>query len=86
MTDKDILYQIIGREVSNILGSLNPTFRMFSNAATGYVISIIDPYVDAFLSGGQINTKAASGFIKQEISSKIDEFMKSFEAERNNDL
>lgn len=78
---------MLSREISNILIGINPTFGMFTNVATNYVINMIDPYVDAFLSNGsQINTKAAGSFIKQEINNKVDEFMKKFEAESNNDL
>lgn len=87
LNDKNILYQMLGREVGNILASINPSFRMFTNVATNYIINIIDPYVEAFLSNGsEINTKAAGTFIKEEINQKVDEFMKRFEAEAKNDL
>jgi hypothetical protein len=87
MNEKEILYQILSREISNILVGINPTFGMFTNVATNYVINMIDPYVDAFLSKGSgINTQAAGSFIKEEINNRVDKFMQKFEAERNNDL
>lgn len=85
MNDKELLYQIIEREVSNFLGSLNPTFRLFSNSATKYIITIIDPYVSAFMNAdGEINTNAASGFITEEVNEKVAKFMKKFEEESAN--
>jgi hypothetical protein len=88
MTERELLYQMLSREVSNILGSINPTFRMFSDMATNYLIQIIDPYVSAFTSNGEnLNPKVVSSFAKQEINEKIDKFMKKFEEESiKNDL
>jgi hypothetical protein len=88
MSEREILYQMLSREISNILGGINPTFRMFSDMATRYVIQIIDPYVSAFMSDGkEMNVKAAGTFAKQEINEKIDKFMKQFEEETiKNDL
>lgn len=85
MSEKELIYQIISREVKNILISINPTFGMFSNIATNYVIQMIDPYIDAFANNPEkkINTKLAGEYAKQEINSKIDNFIKKFEAENN---
>jgi hypothetical protein len=82
MTERELLYQMLSREVNNILGGINPAFRMFSDMATNYIINIIDPYVSAFISNGNnLNSKAASSFVKQEINDKVDAFMKKFEEE-----
>jgi hypothetical protein len=91
MSEKELLYQVISREVENILGSINPAFRMFNNVAVNYVISIIDPYVDAFIANDKdhkINTEMVGGFLKDEVNSKVDNFMKKFREEnrKNNDL
>jgi hypothetical protein len=88
MSEREILYQMLSREINNILGGINPTFRMFSDMATRYVIQIIDPYVSAFMSDGkEMNVKAAGTFAKQEINENIDKFMKQFEEETTkNDL
>lgn len=81
-TEKELLQQVLNREISNMLSNINPAFRMFSSTITNYLMNFIDPYVDAFTnSDGELNTKAASGFIKQEVSEKVEAFMKKFEAE-----
>jgi hypothetical protein len=88
MSERELIYQMLSREINNILGGINPTFRMFSEMATNYVIQIIDPYINAFMSNGKdLNVKAAGSFAKQEINEKIDKFMKQFEEESiKNDL
>jgi hypothetical protein len=86
MSEKDILYQVLNREVSNLLSRVNPAFRMFSSTITTYLINFVDPYVDAFTNvDGNINTKAASGFLKEEVSEKIEAFMQKFEKESGHD-
>lgn len=86
MNEKELLYQVLNREISNILGRMNPAFRMFSSTIATYIINFLDPYVDAFTSPeGDINTKAAKGFIKEEVNAKVEAFMKKFEAESNRD-
>jgi hypothetical protein len=83
-SEKDILQQVLNREISNLLTNINPAFRMFSSTITNYLMDFIDPYVDAFTnSDGELNTKAASGFVKQEVNEKVEAFMKKFEAETN---
>ena len=85
MNEKELLYQVINREVSNLLGAFNPAFRMFSSTVSSYLINLIDPYVDAFINpDGNINTRAANKFLKQEVNEKIDTFMKKFEEESSN--
>lgn len=91
MSEKELLYQVISREVENMLGSINPAFRMFNNVAVNYVINIIDPYIDAFIANDKdhkINTDAVGSFLKTEINEKVDNFMKNFKEENNkyNDL
>jgi hypothetical protein len=84
MSEKELLYQIISREVDNILGNINPALRMFNSVATNYVISIVDPYVDAFIANSdnkKIDTDAANKFVKNEINDKVDSFMKKFKEE-----
>jgi hypothetical protein len=81
MTDKELLYQMLQREVNSLIESAVPQFKMFSGVATNYIIELIDPYVSAFLSpdDGTLNKKAASEFLKQEASDKINKFLKDFE-------
>jgi hypothetical protein len=81
MTDKELLYQMLQREINSLIDSAFPQFKMFSGNATNYIISLIDPYVSAFLSpdDGTLNKNAASEFLKQETSEKINKFLKDFE-------
>jgi hypothetical protein len=85
MTDKELLYQMLQREISNLVESTVPQLKMFSNSASNYIITLIDPYVDAFLSpdDGNLNQKAAGAFLKQETNEKIDKFLKEFEKKHN---
>jgi hypothetical protein len=81
MTDKEILYQMLQREVNSLIEAALPQFKMFSGTATNYIIDLIDPYVSAFLSpdDGSLNKKAAGEFLKQETNEKINKFLKDFE-------
>jgi hypothetical protein len=86
MTDKELLYQMLQREVDNLITNAAPQFKMFSGYATNYIIGIVDPYVTAFLSpdDGTLNQKAAGAFLKQETTEKIDKFLKDFETQQKN--
>jgi hypothetical protein len=84
MSDKELLYQMLQREISNLIEGVAPQFRMFSPMAANYVLNIIDPYVNAFLSpdDGSLNQQAAGAFLKQETNEKIDKFLKEFESKQ----
>ena len=74
---------MLTREIENILSG-NPMFRMFSGPISNWVISTIDPYVDAFFMGtDHINTDAAASFMKEELSDKVNSFISKFNEERN---
>jgi hypothetical protein len=81
MTDKELLEQMLSREITNLIETAAPQFRMFSGMASQYVFNFLEPYIDAFLSpdDGELNKKAASAFLKQETNEKIDKFLKEFE-------
>jgi hypothetical protein len=81
MTDKEILYQMLQREINSLIENVAPQFKLFSGSATKYLVDLIDPYVTAFLSpdDGHLNEKAASEFLKQETNEKINKFLKEFE-------
>jgi hypothetical protein len=85
MTDKELLEQMLQREITNLIETTVPQFRMFSGVASQYVLNFIEPYVDAFLSpdDGTLNKKAAGAFLKQETNEKIDKFLKDFESKQN---
>jgi hypothetical protein len=85
MSDKDLVKQMLQREIGNLIESAAPQFRMFSGAVSEYVFEYIEPYVDAFLSpdDGSLNKKAATAYLKQETNEKIDKFLKEFESKQN---
>jgi hypothetical protein len=82
MNDKEILYQILEREIENSFGR-NQMLRLFIEPITNWVINYIDPYVNAFFMGtDRLNSEVAGTFVKEEINTKINEFVKKFEEER----
>jgi hypothetical protein len=85
MTDKELLRQMLQREIVNLVENAAPQFRMFSGVAANFVFDYIEPYVDAFLSpdDGALNKRAAGAFLKQETNEKIDKFLKEFEEEQH---
>jgi hypothetical protein len=68
MTDKELLKQMLQREIVNLVESAAPQFKMFSGVAANFVFEYIEPYVDAFLSpdDGALNKRAAGAFLKQD--------------------
>ena len=79
MSDKEIIYQMIEREISNFMMKNVPGLQPFSKMLTNYAIKLVDPYVDAFLTGdGELNLNAAEHYLKDETNRKIDEYMNRF--------
>lgn len=73
---------MLSREIENMLSS-NPMFKMFSGPIANWVISYIDPYVDAFYMGTQtLNTDAAEQFVKRELDEKVSAFVSKFKNEQ----
>ena len=86
MDDKTLFYQVLKREIDNLVGELSPSLRIFSNSISNYVIKTIDPYIDAFMFGtDEINTEAAGEFVKEEVNTRIDNFMKKFNNRKTGD-
>ena len=84
MSEKELLYQVLNREVANVLSSVSPAFKMFSPSVTKYIMTMFNDYIDAFIGiDNKINTEAAGEFVKEEVNKKVEEFMKRFESKRN---
>jgi hypothetical protein len=83
MTEKELIYQFLGREIHNILTAFSPALSVFSPAVMNFVKSYCDPYLDMFISPdtSKLNTKAVSGFLKEETGKRIEDFLKRYEAE-----
>ena len=84
-TDKQVLYNVIEREVHNIVCNF-PILGMFEGTITNYICSYIDPYVNAFIEGPnqRLDIEQLSSFTQAEVSDKIARFKESYKKEVNN--
>lgn len=85
MDDKQIFYSILSREIDNLIGSINPTLGFLSNGIKNYVINFIDPYVNLFLEGKNLNVDMASSFLEEEVKNKINCFKEKYKEELSNE-
>jgi hypothetical protein len=85
MNDKELFFQILNREIDNFLGNFSPIVHMMSGSIKNYVFSFVEPYIDAFLSpqGQKLNTDAINSFVKDEVNTKVSNFLKKFEKEKS---
>jgi hypothetical protein len=85
MSEKDIFYQFLGREIDNMIAVYVPSLNLLSGAIKNYIFNIINPYVDLFFIGGtdsgKLNVRAAGEFAKQEVNEKIKNFIDKYEKE-----
>ena len=85
ITDRDILNQMIDRGVKNIIECYYPQFLFLSGYASNLLMDFIDPYLEVLTNGGTFNTSIAKAYAKKEINDKIDDFIKTFEEERDSE-
>lgn len=85
MTDKELFYQVLNREVSSIISQYLPQFQMFSGTITKYICKYIEPYIDAFLQDDKLDVDAIGEYTKQEVNSKIKNFMAQYNASKVNE-
>ena len=82
------MHQILSREIDNILMGFGPIVRMMEQPVKNYVFNLIDPYLSAFLSSSdtnELNPKVVGEFAKEQVNSKVNDFLKKFEeAKKNN--
>ena len=82
ISDKDILYSMVRREISNLLQGI-PIFSAFEGTISSFVIQWIDPYISAFIGDdNQINTEQLSAFVSEEVTNKINEFKERYNRNR----
>lgn len=82
MNDKEILYSMLDRYIDNILLS-SPALNVLSGPIKRFIFNYIDPYVNLFFEGDTLQVDMASGFIKQELTDKIDDFKRLFKETKN---
>lgn len=82
ISDKDILYSMVRREISNLLQGI-PIFSAFEGTISSFVIQWMDPYISAFIGDdNQINTEQLSAFVSEEMTNKINEFKERYNRDR----
>lgn len=82
ISDKDILYSMVRREISNLLQGI-PIFSAFEGTISSFVIQWMDPYISAFIGDdNQINTEQLSAFVSEEVTNKINEFKERYNRDR----
>ena len=78
ISDKDILYSMVKREISNMLQGI-PIFSAFEGTISSVVIQWIDSYISAFIDDdNQINTEQLSAFVSEEMKNKINNFKERY--------
>ena len=78
ISDKEILYSMIRREISNFLHGI-PIFSAFEGTISSFVIQWIDPYISAFIGDdNRINTEQLSAFVSEEMTNKINNFKERY--------
>lgn len=81
--DKQVLYNVIEREVHNLMVENFPGLGMFEGVITNYILKYIDPYVNAFIEGPyqRLDIEQLSSFTEAEVSDKIARFKESYKQE-----
>ena len=82
ISDKDILYSMVRREISNILQGV-PLFSAFEGTISSFVIQWMDPYISAFIGDdNRINTEQLSAFVSEEVTNKIKDFKERYNSSK----
>lgn len=83
-TSKEILHNMIRREVHNLTVGI-PMISVFENLIANYIISAVDPYINAFTGEDQqVNVNQLSSYAEYEVKNKIAKFKENFNKELGN--
>jgi len=68
MNEMEIIEQIVEREITNAIMTINPSFKIFSGVLTTHTMNFIKPYIELFINPdtSRINIKAAGEYLKEE--------------------
>lgn len=80
-TDKEILYSMLDREIDNLLG-YNSVLSVFSGTVKNYVHSFLEPYLNFFMEGEELQVNLASSFVEEEFHNKLENFKKKFNEQK----
>ena len=87
MNDKEIIYNIIGRYVDNILRQIrNPLAYMMADPIKNYIYRYVEPYIDAFTTNNIFEVEEASAYLEQEAIEKINSFKRTFKESKNENV
>lgn len=87
MNDKEIIYNIVGRYVDNIINQLrNPLATMMSEPIKNYIFRYMAPYVDAFTTNNNFEIEPASAYLEQEAINKINKFKETYKEIKNENI
>lgn len=87
MNDKEIIYNIIGRYVDNILRQIrNPLAYMMADPIKNYIYRYVEPYIDAFTANNNFEVEEASAYLEQEAIEKINSFKRTFKESKNENV
>jgi hypothetical protein len=87
MNDKEIIYNIIGRYVDNILRQIrNPLAYMMADPIKNYIYRYVEPYIDAFTTNNNFEVEEASAYLEQEAIEKINSFKRTFKESKNENV
>ena len=85
ISDKEVLYSMVRREISNLLRGV-PIFSAFEGTISSFVIQLIDPYINAFIGeDNTINTEQLSSFVSEEVLNKINTFKEKYNNRKEGD-
>ena len=84
MNDKEILYNVLDREIDNLLSN-NPALYMFRTSIKNWVYNYIEPYVNFFIDGGKLDADMAEAYVLDETTKKLEAFKAKFKEERSNE-
>ena len=80
--EKDIFYNILHREIDNLLAK-TPLFWTFRDAIFQLLVNYIDPYVNALMGKEKLDIDMTADFAKEEINKKIERFKQEYKDKIN---
>ena len=82
---KEIIHNIVRRELHNLIQGV-PVIGVFEGLIVNYVISLIDPYIDAFTGENKkVDINQLYSYANYEVSNKIAKFKEIYQKELSGD-
>lgn len=84
MNDKEILYNILSRELDNLIAKY-PVAYLFKDNIKSWVFNYIEPYMNFFMEGERMDVEMASSFVEEELTNKLAAFKAKFKEAHDNE-